>query len=106
MLAKMLAQWIDVNIFGWLRRLHRIAALSASAPSLPYAQPIGRAIASPPESASLDKTFQQIDRMSVLMLPILRESPDRLAQEATGQAGDSQPGNNPLAILVANLTVP
>ncbi len=76
-------QGIEVNIFARLAGLQWIGSLPASATRLSHAQPMGRSITGSPKSPGLDKTFQQINGMSVLVLPILTQAPRDLAQEVT-----------------------
>ena len=101
--AKMPGQGVEINIFGRLGGLDRVGPLPASPPSLSHAKPMARPITSPAKSPSLDKTLQQIDRMPVLVLPILTQPPGHLAQKVAGQAGDSDPRQDQIATVVGQI---
>jgi hypothetical protein len=70
-LAKLAVQRIKVNILHRGAHPLMVSTLAASSSGLADALPIGGPVAGATETGAVDKTFQQMNRVTVFELPIL-----------------------------------
>jgi len=69
-----------------------IAVVAGAAFGLTGENPVCRLVTDTPEQGSVDKGLQQIDRMSVLFLPVVADAADNPGEDVTGQMRNPYPG--------------
>ena len=78
--------------------MHVIAAAPGGSADMP---PAGSSITGAPKAVPLHKGLQKVNRVAVLLPPVLRQGSAGPGQQMTGQIGHAHPGQDQKARVVA-----
>ena len=81
-----------------------MAILACSSGRLAYMDPVGRLVASTPESIGLNESFQQVEAMCVATLPVGINALGYLTQNMACQKFNSYPGQDEKTAIVGDPT--
>src|SRR5208283_468574 len=99
-LFKILAQRIEVDVFnGHLQPM--VTIVPASTAGLAHPQPVGRPVANPGKTLSLDKSLRQARGDVVFALPVRTQAPQDSAQNVAGQMWHTHMGQNEKTAIVS-----
>src|ERR1039457_7607839 len=96
-------EWKREHLFDRPFRPMRLIVFAAPG-GPPQHHPVRRPIAGPSEAFRIDEGFQKVDRVSVDVLPILRDLAGHSTEDMRCQVRYSDPGQNQKACVVGEKT--
>ena len=81
-----------------------VTVIAGTAPGLTGEDPVCRPVTDAPEQGAVDKGFEQIDGMSILLFPVSADAAGNPGEDMTGQMGNPDPGQDEKAHVVRQVT--
>ncbi len=100
-LPEVLCERVEIDVFE--RYAHSIVAVvSSTAFGLADVLPIGSLVANPTEMLALDKSFQQVNGVSVFLYPVGTDAFGDASENMTSQMGNPDPGKDQETHVIGN----